>query len=715
MEPEIQLLLSSIKEYFNAFEKSRLEDALTQAQIAEHCDIRASTLSTLFQYFRGKKTDEEVTFNKGALASVLRKFKAASTIEASFLKLSGDAVARKKDTAPVIIPYPNYDSANVAAAVSKAGKEICLLNTYLATKLFNEEASDDDENTLKNWILRRNKKIRLLLLRPDGKAMRLRTKTDLGQSSAKLASHIINGLEMVLKLKEQYPKQLEVRLMDELPGMACVILEDRLFYGLHYSFGHAEGGPVFEINNSAHYTYKKIKEHFDTLWSADRSQELNHALLNQVRNAVQVVYNRLEYLLGGWNMFLHKLEDVYKGEGPAPNRSLGEGVDRFLLDINKNDRDIYPQAVLTLPNLERLTGSLVTEHLQDRDYAHIRFTDHNRLCIHLSIYCRFEGKNAPFCGFFTMSSGSDACTGLAILSRKENGVQISPSIIPVALKRQLAFADGAFISLERVRNNINAFNEPFKYAGVYKVYSYGGKEDNAKCIKINWLYINEYGEAQYKNQHFNSNSTSGILSGRATEINKNTHIVFTGFREQKRRGYLIIHTTDVGTDYDQTRYYSGVHLGISWDKQMPTGKRFLLELTDKKFAEVEPDLVPLHSDEYHKIPEPLRKLLSGRVKNLLGFLRQKGQIFTLRDIEREWEQSIQMSEVFFDSACMLAKRGNPEKSANMLLRAVNHGFYEIKRFEDEVKSMSPDVLKKIQATKDYEKIQATFPNSEAST
>lgn len=706
MEDEKKVALKKIEPYFKAFEARHRRDGLTQKSVADHCGIRPSSLSTVFKYFKNSNTDKQpLKITLGELNMVLTRLKSGTKVstkgpKTSLLDLVGEGAVKKEDK-NIVTPYPNYDSAEIAKAVAESGEDICILNTYLGSKLFDGEASDDDPNRLKNWIVSQKKKVRLLLLRPDGKAMRLRTKTNLGESIADLTRRIISGLEAVLKLKEQYPEQIEIRLMDELPGVSCVILTNKLFYGLHYSFGHAEVGPVFAVTNATHFTYIKIKEHFDTLWSEERSQSLDKWLLAQVKNAVQVVYNRLDYLIGEWEVFIHKIEEVYKGEGPAPDKVLGAGIEKFILDIQKNDRDIYPKAMIILPNLERLTGSLVTEYLQDRDYAHIRFTDHTRISIHLTIHCRYEGK-VPLLGFYTMSSSTDSCTGTALLYKKEQGALRSPSTLPESWKRQLAFCDGAFMSLKKVSSTVSTY-EKFPYAGVYKVYSYGGKPNGAKSIKINWLKINEWGEATYKNQHYGPKEPSGILAGRATEIDKNTHIVFTGFKPQKRRSYLIIYTDN--TYPEEGRYYSAVHLGVSWDRQMPTGKRFILELVKEDFDIVEPKLVLLHSPEYYQIQAPLRKLLSGRVKNLLGFLRQGGAIFDIRDVGKELEHSVQMSNVFFHSACMLAKESAKE-AASMLFRAVNHGFDDLDKFEQTIISMvESDILKEIQATEDYKNIQ----------
>ncbi|MBL7781070.1 MAG: hypothetical protein JNM22_07625 [Saprospiraceae bacterium] len=698
----------NLLKYYSAFQNSPYK----QIKIADHCKIRPSTLSLIFSYLRKREQAPDApppnNLSKGTLIRVYNKLKAGFDIVAGELVMIGKA-AHSINESNIIKIHEDYISANVADAIKGSGEEICILNTFLSPRMYHTQNAGNDPETFINWIEKQQKKIRLLLLRPDGKAMRLRTKTDLGKNMTNLTHDIIDGLETVLSLKQKYPDKIDIRLIDELPAMTCVILENRLFYGLHYATGHAEGGPTFEITDPTHFTYEKIKQHFETLWNLNRSQKLDEELLTQIKNAVQIVDNKLDYLMGQWDLFLHDISEVYKGVSAAHNNLVYADIDRFLLSIDKSERDIYPVATLSfnINGPEVLKGSLVTEALQGCDYAHIRFTDHVRLSIHVTIQCKTDNT---LYGFFTLSSGKDSCTGVLILNKRVHTISKSADQIPEAWKRQLRFSNGAFMSLQTVRDNVAAFKEPFPYAGVYKVYSYGGKANESKNIKINWLYINQWGEAQYKNQHFNVNEKSGILHGRATEIHKNVHIIFTGFRYEKRRSYLIIHTNSMRSTTG--RYYSAVHLGVSWDSHMPNGKRFLLERTEDLFENVEPKLISLHSDEYRALHASIRKLLTGRVKNLLGFLRRGGNIFTLKEIEEESNLSIKMEKIFQDSAIMLAKRAiiNTDIKAvtDMLFRSVNHGLDSLDFFENEVQKLAPTVLEQLKQSDEYKKIQQTL-------
>jgi hypothetical protein len=159
---------------------------------------------------------------------------------------------------------------------------------------------------------------------------------------------------------------------------------------------------------------------------------------------------------------------------------------------------------------------------------------------------------------------------------------------------------------------------------------------------------------------------------------------------------------------------------------MPIGKRFIHEyLENVDFEGSAPFPIALHSDDYKKLKDELKKLLSGRVKNLLGFLRKEGNIKDYIDIKAEWEESIQMSEVFYESALWKARKREDglvdpnavKDAADMILRAVNHGFDQMTKFDDEIARMNPAILKQIQETKYYKTIQDIlnhYPPSEMS-
>lgn len=286
----------------------------------------------------------------------------------------------------------------------------------------------------------------------------------------------------------------------------------------------------------------------------------------------------------------------------------------------------------------------------------------------------------------------------------KNTGKAADTSLPTYFRRLLSFRDGSYFSLARVQATRDRFRQGLDFAGTYRIYSYGGKKGGPKGIKINWLHIDDAGIARYKNQRFTKGDE---LTGRATYIAPNLHIMSTYYRKgvAERRGYLI---AKVANNYpEKGRFYGAVNLGVSFESdQIPNGKRFILEyVEDVNFEEMEHNFLPVHSLEYKKLPEPIRGLLSGRIKNPNGFLRKNGLISDIHDLEREWEASIKLGLVFYDSAVQHVRRGEYDDAMDMLSRAVYHGLDNLINFEEEVAEFDNNGLKVMQNMKDYQKIR----------
>jgi hypothetical protein len=717
---DLSKLLQEIQPYMEAFFKQQAKGGkITQKDLSVNGIARPADISAVFRYLRRDSKEMPI---KSAIIRLHRCLMEHWILEAGVLKLATYtkpvAIVQKEEvwTNSVVVPHDNFEKAksSIMEAVNKTpkGGVVCVLNTYLSSTIFHNELDDGNEGTINNWLLAKGKSMRLLLLRPDGKAMRLRTNTDLEMTGDNLAISIIGNLRSLLRLQNRCKTrsgsgQLEIKVMDEIPGMSCIITPWRIFQGIHYSFGHSEKGTVFEVKGNENTAYRDFKKHFDTFWNdKERSQVLTPELLDQIEKGVNITLqnNKLNHLLGNWNVHVHDLKEVYLGNSTAPQGQVTGGVTTLFLEIEKPNRGLYLKARLKVPGREGYLGgsvNVITEHLLDRDYAHMRFTDLSELSIHITIHCNQDKNNAPLFGHFIISSQSDTCSG-PIIFQKVKHFEAEIIVLPF-IKRQLAFIDGGFSSLELINKRMESFRAPFPYAGTYKVYSYG-ENNGKKCIKINVLEIDEWGQARYKNQNFKEEP----IIGRATHIGTNLHLVFSKYKPQKRRNYWIISVKEALPEPE--RFYSAVHLGVSWITHLPTGKRYVLEYTQESFNVLKPYIVSLHTPEYHELPSPLRKLMSGRTDNLLGFLRQRGDIFSIKDIEREWQRSVIWSEVFVDSAHQLIQRGYIKSAAQMLIRAINHGFEELEHFEDTVKQQfGEEILLKFKKQEEYKRVLRLLP------
>jgi len=704
--------LERIRPYYEAFRRSKLEKITTQKDLAESADLREADFSAVFGFLKRNGKDKE-----GNLLPEPQPIQIKNVFDClyDYWEIDNNYLVRKGSGTRVVAPamsfknespltiHRDYNEARIGAAVKNDGPEVWLINTYVASKMLDIEASENDEETIKNWLFRQNKKVKILILRPDGKGMMLRTKSKLDINGSALAEILLRQLNDLLGYQKRLPEgQLEIKLMDEIPGMAAVILDSCLFYGLHYSFGHTEASSWFEITDPAHFSYQDIKRHFEAIWNDDtRSFTLTEEILDNITRALNIVRRELDFLVNSkWRVHLHDLSDVIKGEKEAPYGATTGNIIHWQLEITKPERGVYLRAQLTVPGLSKpLKANVVSEKIGERNYAHIRFPEFGQISIHLSFHgTQEEIQKGLLLGHFVISSDSDSCSGYIVLQKTASFEETRPAL-SVYLHRILTFRDSSYYSLARTRSEMMKFKS-FPHAGTYKIYSYGGEKGGSKNIKINWLHIDEFGVARYKNQNFHE------LIGRVTHIVPNLHIVFTHFRdkEPQRRSYMIISVHS--SEPEKGVYYSAVHLGVSWKNHMPTGKRFIMEyFGEDGFDTAKPEIISLHSLEYKKIePDELRYLLSGRVKNLLGFLRKEGRIFDIEDIKDEWEGSIRMNEVFYDSAVQNARRGKYDQAAKMILRAVNHGRNRIDDFEREINAFDPGAAVKIREERDYKKV-----------
>jgi hypothetical protein len=712
---QVKALLEAIRPFFDAFEKGRRVGHYlnTRQKLAGKLEYNEADLGAIFRKLRDEDTNRRLT--EARYEVLIEQFKKVFRItEDGKLEETGLSATKAQTW---IRPYQDFKEAQFEDRIANSDGFIWHINTYIYPKLL--APGNEHISPIEYW-LKAGRNVRILLLRPDGKALRLRTNTTLKDIDWEtrdggrewLVNHLSNSFQSLFTLQEKYPGLLEVRLFDEIPGVNCFILPNRAFVGFHLTTGHSEIGPCLEIEDPHSTTYLEIKKHFETIWDNNKkSTSLDKSVLDRVLRSLRSYIPNIDSFKGTWNLHFHELNTAPLGDQVRYKSDIIGKVTTARITFEQDSpTSVYPQATISFPGGLVLHNTFFLDKLMDRTYAHIRFTDLENLSMHLTFSTKQEGIGNPMYGFFVFSSRSECRAGLAILTKE--GEQ-APSInYKFAINRLLQFMDHSYMSLDQVNNRMETFlkytNQKFPIQGYFQVYSYGGKKDDAKYIKKNALYIDESGIATYYNQHFGSDETIPPLHGRATLIGDNVHIVFTSLGEDRRRSYLIISRRK--SRPKNGTYYSAVHLGVSWDKSMPHGKRFILEYKGEILPEnVKISTIRVHSEDYKKLPLPLRNLLTGRFKNLLGFLRMEGSITDIGDLRKEDERSIRMSEVFFDSALMSFYRGDTDACATMLLRAVNHGFDDLNRFVQEAQKINGgNNLERVLQHRDFKAIITSY-------
>ena len=104
---------------------------------------------------------------------------------------------------------------------------------------------------------------------------------------------------------------------------------------------------------------------------------------------------------------------------------------------------------------------------------------------------------------------------------------------------------------------------------------------------------------------------------------------------------------------------------------------------EERYDDLGPERIELYSPQYFDLPEGVRANLTGRMNNLIGFIRKKA-ISSNDDLIKESNDEIDIGNLLFESACQKAIDKNISGCAKMILRAVRHGFTDLQLFEEKL-------------------------------
>ena len=301
--------------------------------------------------------------------------------------------------------------------------------------------------------------------------------------------------------------------------------------------------------------------------------------------------------------------------------------------------------------------------------------------INLSFNTGNESKNQLVGLFNTFNPFAPRMsTGICILERKKEDSEEegpNPSIPNFLANYSRSRLESPVDFFRGIIENKEYQNCP--YAGIYKVYSYGTSRSNKiKGIAIGYLQILPDYEVFYKKE-----AGSELARGRA-EINRDNLIIHLRDTRINRYGAFFITTKGMYPKDRAGIIYSGIFGGFARYNQNAVGSRLILEfITDNHdpFDSLKPVRIWSNEKKYQEIPQNIRQVLSGRIRNLIGFLREPNT-FNQGALQKEIDNEINFGEVFYQAAYVEAKEGNIQKSVKMIRRAVFHGFRDIHLFEN---------------------------------
>ncbi len=605
---------------------------------------------------------------------------------------------------PSVEVHPSYSKDRVNQSIASSKGEVKIIDTY-ASFLIDFQNQKEEEELIRGWLADDERKIKLLVLDPAEKAFEIRLKSIHSGRAFEIRKSILNGLKSLFKICETSNNRFEIHIMDEIPAMHGIILPSRIFFGLHYSFGLSQNATFFEMQGGDNKMREDFNHHFNTLWeNRDRSRALDKDLLEQISKKVDQANQEFPLLKGKWEVLFHDRWDgggATSEEGTIEQKNvrsespkgsvLGKISCAILEVIDRGEKGGPIRAKLVffdaqLGKEREFESDIRFERLEQSEFAYFQFSDFQKLSIRLIVRYKSD-KDKTYLGHWTLMNDNDLNSGPAVLKKMDHNSNIAAKyalsvdeIEDLYVIRGLVFRESSSFSLEQFRAEFNKQEDLSRFAGVYKMYSYG-RHKQRKGIQLNILEIKEYGYVEYKSKRREApdiKTEEFEAKGVALVKNQNLYITLTHDKYEHRTGYFILNIGDRQATAGSV--YAGMFLGISWDDQKPVARKIVIVKTDKAYTEEEASFCGLESSEYKNLHKGIQKALSGRVTNLVGFLR--APIFSLEDLFNEWNKSEkQDSEILFEIACEKALQSKKSECLSLLNRAIEHGFSDLKRFE----------------------------------
>lgn len=256
-----------------------------------------------------------------------------------------------------------------------------------------------------------------------------------------------------------------------------------------------------------------------------------------------------------------------------------------------------------------------------------------------------------------------------------------------------------------------------KYVGTYVMYNYGIKIENEIekwAVLRSALVITDFGLVIFK-------GLKGVNAFGFAQIHKgNMYIELQSTTQTNRIGYCILY---VGEDreLEEGAILTGIFTGITINDYIPIGKRIILERTNKEYDAITPDKFLTLEDKEENIPESIRKVLAGNLKNMIGFLKKRNKIFRKDKLGDEIDSTQRLGKSFCEAACFkiwdAVQQGGTADFQNsvvealkLLSRALSHGFTEINLFEKSINKIDVEAYQKIIENEEFKRLKLVAEN-----
>lgn len=287
------------------------------------------------------------------------------------------------------------------------------------------------------------------------------------------------------------------------------------------------------------------------------------------------------------------------------------------------------------------------------------------------------------CGFITVKKGGDGKTGTFNIHSEEE-MKAVPQNAHYLVSEEVS----SLVRFDDKKKRRKTIPLPSSLTGVYKAYLYVRKNNpmNTRGIAVTRLSIGQLGQVRYEGL------AGSLARGNAfLQQENNMYIELINSNDGKdRTGYIIVKTPKRSDS--RKKLLCGVFIGLGiYGATQPLAKRIILERVDHVDNKIEVESIPLHDQSLtEKIDKLIVQTLTGRVTNYIGFQRINKGIFSLDDLAKYNDHTIDMGKIFLKATLYDMdnyRTGNSEdikKICKSLERVVLHSNLTYKELDDTI-------------------------------
>lgn len=363
----------------------------------------------------------------------------------------GDFIELEDTNSRPVKFQPEFNMQNFIKEELPKSKILRVLDTWLA----------DDDRFIALNDNPNLERIEILVLNPIGKVLQYRVK-EMREELNERIGKILNFLENKILNQKDYSTKIMVKLYDEIPGINCYILDEKIFYGNYLSFAYSQNTFFINIpNHRENVLAQQINKHFEEIWD-HRSQLLTLSLLKEMKDIVAVLNVSSEAFkkFSGTYLIYNLDEDKETPFQVSVIKFNGKDKDCELIYKDRNsDKDV------TIP------GSI--SFLDDNNHLLLVFEKDNFL-LHILGY--YTNKNVFQAVYLHTDRDGRPRSSLCILKKENNKEHALPSRSPDKIPDNIrwylteknkmpAHIDNFFNSIQEVKPN---YSNNYRLAELYE-------------------------------------------------------------------------------------------------------------------------------------------------------------------------------------------------------------------------------------------------------